>query len=248
MNTFSREALRPIGAAGIRQPVYDGRKIPLKPRPKQRLHFSGGFRERVRELAKRFRTRAGREMVDLMRRIRFLMQRDDRFGDIVHRDDIDPIGRAKRQNRQAREKHERANHVELRRFGAAAVAEHDARTKHGSRNVGEQFPHHVLAEFFRARVRVVVGAVPVDGSVFGHHFVAALARDGDGGNLAEAAQAVRILRAARELRDFQSAAQIHVEAAFFGFAIERSRAMNHRLGRADQVRVVSSRPAQNAAR
>ena len=96
----------------------------------------------------------------------------------------------------------------------------------------------MLAEFFRARIRIVVGAVPVDRSVLGNHFVAAVARHGDGGNLAEAAQAVRVLRAASELRDFQRAAQIHVEAAFFGFAVERSRAMNHRLGRADQVRVV----------
>ena len=42
-------------AAGIRQPVYDGRKIPLEPRPKQRLHFSRGFGERVRELRQTFR-------------------------------------------------------------------------------------------------------------------------------------------------------------------------------------------------
>ena len=182
--------------------------------------------------------RARREVIDLVLRIRFLVQRDDGLRNVVHRNDIDPVGRAKRQNRQARKKYECADHVELRRFRAAAVAQHDARTKHGSRNIGQQFPHHVLAEFFRARIGIVVGAVPVDGSVFGNHFVAAVPRHGDGGNLAEAAQAVRVLRAASELRDFQSAAQIHVEAAFFGFAIERCRAMNHRLGRADQARVV----------
>ena len=63
------------------------------------------------------------------------------------------------------------------------------------------------------------------------------ARHGDGRNLAEAAQAVRVLRAASQLRDFERAAQIDVEAAFFGFAVERCGAVNHRLGRADQARV-----------
>ncbi len=121
--------------------------------------------------------------------------------------------------------------------GAAAVAQHDAGTKNGARHVGEKFAHHVLAEFFRARVRIVVGAVPVNRSVFGDDFVAARARHGDGGDLAEAAQAVGVLRAAGQLRDFQRAAQIHVEAAFFGFAIERRGAVNHRLGRSHQARV-----------
>ena len=92
-------------------------------------------------------------------------------------------------------------------------------------------------EFFRARVGIVIGAVPIDGSVLGDHFVAALSGHGHGRNLAEAAQAVGIVRAAAELRDFQRAAQVHVQAGFFGFAIERRGAMNHRLGRAHQARV-----------
>src|SRR5229473_3706920 len=96
----------------------------------------------------------------------------------------------------------------------------------------------MLAEFFRARVWIIVGAVPVDGSVFGYHLVATVTRDGNRGNLAEAAQAMCVVRAASELRDFESAAQIHIQATFFGFAVERSRAMNHRLGRPDQACVI----------
>ena len=52
-------------------------------------------------------------------------------------------------------------------------------------DIGEQLVDHVLAEFFSARVGVVVGAVPVDGGVFGDDFVLAVAGDGDGGNVAE---------------------------------------------------------------
>ena len=104
-------------------------------------------------------------MIDLVHRILLLMQRDDGFRHIVHRDDIDPVGRAERQDRQSGKKHERADHVELRRFRAAAVAQHDARAKNRARHIGEQFAHHVLAEFFRARIRIVVGTVPVDRGV-----------------------------------------------------------------------------------
>jgi len=72
-----------------------------------------------------------------------------------------------------------------------------------------------------------------------------MARDGDGRNLAEAPQAMRVMRAARELRDFERAAQIHVQAAFFGFAVERSRAMNHRFGGAQQPGVISGAQAKS---
>ena len=41
---------------------------------------------------------------------------------------------------------------------------------------GKQFAHHVLAEFLGARIRIVVGPIPFDRRVLGHHFVAALAR------------------------------------------------------------------------
>ena len=177
-------------------------------------------------------------MVNLVRGIRFLMQRNKGFGHVVHRNDIDPIRRAKRQERQSRQKHECPDHIKLRCFGPATVAEHDARTKHSSRNIVKQLAHHVFAEFFRPRVWIVVGAVPIDRSILGHHFVAAVARHGNRGNLAEAAQAVQVVGTPSKLHDFQSPAQIHIETRFFGFAVERSRAMNHRFGRANEVRIL----------
>src|SRR2546427_1722854 len=45
---------------------------------------------------------------------------------------------------------------------------------------------------------------------------------------------MRVMSAARELNDLQRAAQIYVEAAFFGLSIERGRAMQHRVRRRDQ--------------
>jgi hypothetical protein len=172
-------------------------------------------------------------------RIWFLMQHGHRFRHVIHRNNIDAVRRAKRQQRQAREKHECADHIELRGFRAAAIAEHDTWTKHGARNIRKKFAHHVLAEFFRARVRIVVGAVPVNGKIFRHHFMAAMARDGHGGNLAEPAQAVGFVCAPRKLRHFQSPAQINVEAALLGFAVERCGAMNHGFRRFDQMRVIA---------
>src|SRR2546427_8049710 len=47
---------------------------------------------------------------------------------------------------------------------------------------------------------------------------------------------MRVMSAARELNDLQRAAQIHVEAAFLRFAVERGGAMQHRVrGRDQQV-------------
>ena len=74
--------------------------------------------------------------------------------------------------------------------------------------------------------------------VFLNHFVRALPGDGDGAHVAEPAQAVLVARAHGQLNHFERAAQIHVEAALLGFAIERGGAMNHRIGRAHESRVV----------
>ena len=114
-------------------------------------------------------------------------------------------------------------------------------------DVGEQFaPHHVFAEFFRARVGIVVGAVPINRGIFGNDFVAALARHGHGRNLAESAQAVRVPGpAGGELDDFQCAAQVHREAAFFRFAIERRGAVDHRLGGSRQASIFGGFQAGN---
>ena len=56
--------------------------------------FPAAFGERVCELAKSFRARAGREVINLVRRVWFLVQSDDGFRHIVHRHDIDAIRRS----------------------------------------------------------------------------------------------------------------------------------------------------------
>ena len=134
-------------------------------------------------------------MVDLVIRSRLLMQRHHRVGDVVHRNDVHLVLGAEGQDRQAGEKDEGAHHVELRGLGVAAVAQHDAGTEDGARHIRQQLADHVLAKLLGAGVRIVVGAVPLDGIVLLHHFVRALPGHGDGGNMAEAAQAVVVARA-----------------------------------------------------
>ena len=46
-------------------------------------------------------------MIDVVLRVRFLVQGGDRIGHKIHVDDIDLVGRPEGQNRQARQKHER---------------------------------------------------------------------------------------------------------------------------------------------
>src|SRR5260370_20448719 len=96
----------------------------------------------------------------------------------------------------------------------------------------------MLAEFFCARVGILVGAIPIDRGVLGDDFVAASSSYGDGRDLAEAAQAVGLMGAAGQLRDFQRPPKIHVEAAFFRLAVERCGAVDYRLGRSDQTSVL----------
>ncbi len=97
---------------------------------------------------------------------------------------------------------------------------------------------HVLAEFFGAGVGIVVGAIPVDRGVFLDYFVRALAGDGNRADVAEAAEAVLVAGALGELDDFERAAEIYVEAAFFGFAIQGCGAVDYRVCAADELRVV----------
>src|SRR5271163_4364064 len=96
----------------------------------------------------------------------------------------------------------------------------------------------MLAEFFCARVGVVVGAIPIDRSVFLNYLVGTLAGDGDGADVTEAAQAVLVAGALGELDDFERAAKIHVEAAFFGFAIQGCGAVDYGVCGADELRVI----------
>ena len=58
----------------------------------------------------------------------------------------------------------------------------------------------------------------------------ALAGDGHGADVAEAAQAVVVLARQAELDDLQRAAQVHVEAALLRLAVERGGAVDDRIG------------------
>ena len=177
-------------------------------------------------------------MIDAVRGRGLLMNGDDGFGDVVRGHDVDSIVGTQRKNREAGQDVEGLHHVELRSFGAAAVAHYDRGTEDGARHVGQQLVHHVLAEFLGACVGIVVGAGPVDRGVFGDDLVLALAGYGDGGYVRIAQDTVAILRAAGQLDYFQAAAEIDVEALLFGFAVQRGGAMNQRVGGVDQRVIV----------
>ena len=98
----------------------------------------------------------------------------------------------------------------------------------------------MLAEFLSASIRIVVRAVPVDRSIFGDDVALPLARDRDGAHVAETAQPVVMINLHAELDDFERAAQVHVQAAFFGFAVQRRGAMNDGIRGVDQAVVVVS--------
>src|ERR1017187_8909847 len=183
-------------------------------------------------------------MVNLVRRLLLLMQRGDGARDIVHRNDIDAIGRAEGKCGKSGEEDEGANHFELVRFRAPAVAEHDARTKYRARNIREQLADHVLAEFLGPGVRVVVRAAPIDRCVFRDDLIRSMASDGDGTDVAEAPQAVLVTGASRKLDHFERPPKIYVQAAFFRLPIDRSGAMNDGVGAADQLAVLVVRKAK----
>ncbi len=72
-------------------------------------------------------------------------------------------------------------------------------------------------------------------------FVAALPCYRHRADLAEAAQPVVVFRLPGQGKDFERASQIHVEAALLRLAIERSGAMNNRIGGVDQaIEIVSA--------
>jgi len=171
-------------------------------------------------------------------RVRLLVQHRDGAGYKIDGHDIDFIRGAEGKRRQSRQENKRADHIELVGFRAAAVTKNDARTEDRALNVRQQLPHHVLAEFLRARVRIVVRTIPVDRRVFLDHFVRALASHSHRAHVTEAAQAVIFASAHRELYHFQGAAQVHIEAALLGFAIERGRAVNHRVRGARETPII----------
>ena len=122
----------------------------------------------------------------------FLVDRDDGFGDEVHVDNVHFVRRAKGKRGQSREEHERAHHVELRRFSVTRIAQNDARTKDRVRDVGQQFRDQCARRTSCARVRVIIGTVPIERLVFLDYLVNAMAGDGHGRDVAEPSQPMQI--------------------------------------------------------
>src|SRR5215469_4760157 len=102
-------------------------------------------------------------MVDLVRRLRLLVQRGDRAGDEIDRHDINLVPWPEGKGGESCKEDKRANHIELGRFGSSAVTQDDAGPKYYARHIGQELPHHMLAEFLGARIRIVVRAIPING-------------------------------------------------------------------------------------
>ena len=178
-------------------------------------------------------------MVDLVRRIIFLVQRHNRVRDEVHGNNIDAIGRAEGKRRKPGEKNKRADHIELICFRAAAIAKNDAGAKNRAlaRPAAAAEPCARRISSCARRDRNRSGSnqskcLPATTS-FG-----ALPGNGDGADVAEAAQAVIVARAHGELDHFERPAKVHIQAAFLRFAIERGGAMDHGIGGADERAVI----------
>ena len=163
----------------------------------------------------------------------------DGLGHEVHRHDVHAIGRTKGEHRQPREKGERTDHVELRGFRPAAVAEDDARPENRDRHVAQQAAHHLLAAPLRARVRIVVGPRPVERLVFPDDLVAAVAGDGHGADVADAPDGVIRVRGSRQRDHFERPANVDVEADAERPAVERCGAVHDRRRRRSQLSVLA---------
>src|SRR2546430_13339432 len=132
------------------------------------------------------------------------------------------VSRGEGKTRQSRQEDKCLDHLELCSLGITAVAEDNAWTEDCERGFRQELPDHVLAELFRAGVGIVVRALPINRPVFNYHFILPLARDCDRTHVAEAAQAVVVVRFLGKEQYLQSAAQVDIEAAFLGLAIQRS--------------------------
>ncbi len=175
------------------------------------------------------------------------MNRDNSLAYIIRRNDVDAVVGAQRQHRKAREDAERLNHIKLRRFGFAAVAQNDCRAENSPRNVRQKLMHHVFAEFLGARVGIVIRARPVDRFIFAHNFILPRAGNRNRRNVRVTPQAVVILNPARQLNDFKRATQIHIQTLSFGFAVQGSGAMNQRVGGVHKLLVIVSRKSKSLA-
>src|SRR5690348_14629379 len=117
-------------------------------------------------------------MVYAMRWCIFLVNGHHGFADIVRWHDVDSILRTQRKHGHPRQKMYRLHHVELRSLWASAVPEHNGRPENRLLHVWEQTIRHVLAKLFCPRIRVVIGPLPVNGTLFGYHFIFSFSRDG----------------------------------------------------------------------
>src|SRR5580700_597294 len=150
----------------------------------------------------------------------FLMQRGDCLRHEIDVHNVNLIRRTKWQRREASEEYECLYHIELSSLRITAIAQDDARPKNCFRRLWQQDSHHVLAEFFRARIRIIIRALPVNRTVLADYFVLPLAGNCDCAHLAEALEPVIVLGVPRESQDFERAPQIYIQAALLGPSVQ----------------------------
>src|SRR5215470_10709899 len=107
-------------------------------------------------------------MVDAMSSPLFLMDGDNCLANIVGGNDVDAVVRAQWKYRQPRQDVKSLHHIELGGLGSPAITHNDRWAKNGTGYVWQKLGDHVLTKLFCARVRIVVGAIPVDGGIFPH--------------------------------------------------------------------------------
>src|SRR5438445_26658 len=91
---------------------------------------------------------------------------------------------------------------------------------------------------------VVNRSIPLNRSILSYHFILTLARDRNRAYQTKSSQPVVIMRLLRQQEYLQRAAQVYIQAAFLRFAIQRRRAMQHRIGGMNQPVIVIARQSQ----
>ncbi len=159
-------------------------------------------------------------MINVVLRIRLHVQGRNRIRHKIHIHNVNLVMRTKRQHRQSRQESERPHHVELRRLRMPAVPQYDAGPENRQRHVRQQLAHHVLAEFLRPRIGIVIRTIPLNRLIFRNNFVAAFPRHRHRTHVRKPLQPVIILGSARQLHYFQRPAQIHIQTTLFRLPIE----------------------------
>ena len=75
-------------------------------------------------------------------------------------------------------------------------------------------------------------------SIFGNDLVLTLPRYGDRTYITEPAQAMIVVRAARQLKDLERAAQVHIHTGLFRFPVQRGCAVDDGVGGMNETIVV----------